>query len=136
MRRGSNPQSFIWTMIGIICGLIWLIQSEYSYFLLIALTIYLLYRFAVLVGPDEPKSTSQYFTDSNLKSIEPKLETIKEMDNPIYSKSTITFSNLNDVDNFLNYQGYIYGSVLIINNYDIDKERIDAILKKNSPIIF
>mgnify|MGYP003652150981 CR=1 FL=1 len=136
MGRGNDSQSLFWIVIAIITGLIFLIQSEYSYILMIALSLFLFYRFSVFISPDEPKINKQYKPNSNLGSIATKLESPKEIDNPIYGKSEIYFSDSSDVDDFLNYEGYIYGVSVIIKSYDIDKERINAIINKHSPINF
>lgn len=139
MGRGFDSQNLFWTIIAIIAGFVWLVQSEYAYILIIALSLYLLYKFAMLVGPDEPKISSEHKTDVYLKPIKPikpKIKTQKKAHNPLYEKSEIFFTNSNDVDRFLSYQGYIYGSEIVIKNYNIDKNRIDGIIKKHHPIIF
>lgn len=136
MGRGNDSQSLFWIVIAIITGLIFLIQSEYSYILIIALSLFLFYRFSVFISPNEPKINKQYKPNSNLGSIVPKLESPKEIDNPIYGKSEIYFSNSSDVDDFLNYEGYIYGASVIIKSYDIDKERVNAIINKHYPTNF
>lgn len=137
MGRRFESQSFFWTIIAIIVGLFWLIRSEYSYILLIALVVFLLYKFSVLVRPPEEPEYKQNFTaQTNAKQIEIKKETKEVISNPIYSESSIYFSSPKEVDDFLNYKGYIYGSELVISGYDINQERIRAIIKKHRPVTF